>query len=548
MKVPKKTARCRNSPSTQGSGTAPLRQSCFPEARAIEAVSLLYLFLPSLIFIFGYLRWRYAIPTGTILGIALIQYLRDIQQSSPPEEDRHIAPTTFRQRILITHAAIFLTIFIIMLLSGVGNFAFQPRDYFKHNAVLRDLVEFPWPTAYTGSALNQSDGVFAYYLGYYLPGAILGKLFGYAAAEYFQFFWTGLGLWLACMWFLRLTGRASYTMALLFLLFGGLDIIAFACTRRLPSIAHGNIDFWIAAYIVPFKNLGAMLLFYLSHFSQLQWIPHHAIGTWVAMGMLLNLTRREYGPRNMFFLCASVPLWAFFSAVGLIPFLAVIVMRQFFREIHRFISFRNLIAGPVLVALTGLFLMSNNAHIKQGFLWNFRVDWLLLFWFYVIEFGAYAAVRAFIATEGISRNDKILFWTAFASLMIIPLYHFGMANDFVNKASTPALFILAWGLGQAVVHARPGVSTVLARILVLLICLGAVGSLSGLAGSVRMGVHFNRASALENALHCDQLIQRFQNEAPYMGSTDTFFWKHLAKPVQVYSGPAYSPVSVQDQS
>ena len=92
--------------------------------------------------------------------------------------------------------------FVSSAFVGVGGFAPQATDWIKHNAVLSDCVRQPWPVV----LMDRADRwPLVYYLAWYLPAALVGKVAGYAAAQVALWVWTSLGVMLAGGWFARLT-------------------------------------------------------------------------------------------------------------------------------------------------------------------------------------------------------------------------------------------------------------------------------------------------------------------------------------------------------
>ena len=58
-----------------------------------------------------------------------------------------------------------------VLLSGIGGFWAQSKDYPWRNAIFRDLILRDWPVYYP-----KSNGYLVYYFGYWLVPALFGKL------------------------------------------------------------------------------------------------------------------------------------------------------------------------------------------------------------------------------------------------------------------------------------------------------------------------------------------------------------------------------------
>lgn len=81
---------------------------------------------------------------------------------------------------------IFFFIFIILtillgIFAGWGGITEQHYDWFKHGAILSDLIEYKWPVYYTN---NSEHAMLTYYLGIYIIPALIGKCFGFLIAEY----------------------------------------------------------------------------------------------------------------------------------------------------------------------------------------------------------------------------------------------------------------------------------------------------------------------------------------------------------------------------
>ncbi|MCY4047527.1 MAG: hypothetical protein OXF42_05405 [Candidatus Dadabacteria bacterium] len=142
-----------------------------------------YLALPMLIFLFGWLKLIYALPLSALLVFLLVQWGGEIKANVRPN----------RKALVICG--------IVALLwtatSGAGGFGYQNWDYEKHNAIFKMLIFSEWP------ALFDADRTLVYTIGYHLPAAAFGKVFGWAAANVALFTWTLAGAYLTLLWFVR---------------------------------------------------------------------------------------------------------------------------------------------------------------------------------------------------------------------------------------------------------------------------------------------------------------------------------------------------------
>jgi hypothetical protein len=181
-------------------------------------LSLLYLLLPYVIFFFGWLKWYFALLCVGLTLLPLSYCIREIDQIAGKDDAQSESP-----ELRLRHIFLLLLVSIVLLdISGIGGYGSQDQDWLKHNAVLKDLIEKPWPVAYEyrGEILP-----IVYYIAFYLPAALFGKVGGWFLANQVLLVWSLIGLILAMLWFLTLVRRATATVILLFVAFSGLDVI-----------------------------------------------------------------------------------------------------------------------------------------------------------------------------------------------------------------------------------------------------------------------------------------------------------------------------------
>lgn len=178
------------------------------------------LIVPVLIFFFGWLRWFYALPAAIalLLGFAWL-YLTDYRDKDDAIE------------IPVRHfVLLLLAIGAFVALSGNCGFYRGGYDIPWRNAILRDLIDFQWPVVYsTGFAL-------AYYFIFWMVPALVGKLFGWAAAMIALWVWQVLIVGVSFLLIVRLVGATTpsrYWMVLvLFLFWSGLNLIGAIASRQ----------------------------------------------------------------------------------------------------------------------------------------------------------------------------------------------------------------------------------------------------------------------------------------------------------------------------
>ncbi|WP_313568877.1 hypothetical protein [Acetoanaerobium noterae] len=151
--------------------------------------SYIYLTIPLIIFFLFWFDYHYSFLFTFILLVGLFLSLRMYTQGS----ENSLYPKDNKNITIISIIVLFLWI----SLSGIGGFGFQNSDYDKHNAILRDLINYSWPVHYK---LINGSGLLIYYIGYYLPSALVGKILGWKVANIFIFIWSFIGLLISYLW------------------------------------------------------------------------------------------------------------------------------------------------------------------------------------------------------------------------------------------------------------------------------------------------------------------------------------------------------------
>jgi hypothetical protein len=278
--------------------------------RALRLVTVCLLALPVLVFIVGWLRTPIAVLLSVALGVAAAALVRDGGQGD--------AVATGSSRVsLVTMFAALIPITAAVLLSGVGGFGPRNWDWVKHDAVLRDLIVQPWPVRYL-----TEDGAtgLTYYVAYYLPAAVVGKVAGWTAANLALAATSLLGAVLAVLWVVVLARGAPLLCGVVFALFSGMDVLGAALR------AAGGLD--LAAV---FGNLHLEWWSghwqYSSNVSLLYYAPHQALAAWLLTALTIDGIEGEGGRVSILAVAAVGLLWSPFVVLGLLPLLVAIAVR-----------------------------------------------------------------------------------------------------------------------------------------------------------------------------------------------------------------------------
>ncbi len=144
--------------------------------------------------------------------------------------------------------------------------------------------------------------------------------------------------------------------------------------------------------------------------------------------------------------------------------------------------------------------------------------------FFVLEAGLLLAL-AVKALPGTDRTSRLLAAVAALSLALIPFVHIGKYNDFVMRASIPALFT-TWVLVGRALTREDGGSRWARRALVAALAIGSVTAATEFARSIK-----RYRFAIPPRAQVDE-VQNLRPRAvalQYLGRNDSYFFVHLAR-------------------
>lgn len=483
--------------------------------RMLHALSLAYIGAPVVIFLAGYVRPLFALPAIAVLAFSLH---RQSKVAEPAEQT--LSPARLFAIVALASA--------LAVALGFGGFAAQDGDYAKHNALFKDLMELEWPLAYADAGPDLRPRVLNTYLGYYLPAALFGKVFGVAAGFVFSFAWAAFGLVLAILWFLRLVGAPRFAYALLFLFFGGIDLLGHvAIAGKWPGPEPlADLASWMMKGDLAAMN-GVFWIF-PSHPGTLANAPHHVLPSWIAFLMMLDDAIRRRSAKRALFLWATTFYASTFFALGMAPFVACALLQS--PRVRDAITFENTLAFLATAGIALLYTASNEAAFTHGFLWEYvhplrALSYLLLF--YAVGIGLYLLFWPGPADQAAAQFRPWLA-IAVACVLAFPLYRIGPAMEFPVKALLPAVLVFVAAFTAALESAcRHGGW----RASKVPISLAAVGALSGVLIVAWAGV---RGLSLDFYDRGVQAIQRFDVLTrsdlglQLFSSGTSFFWRHVA--------------------
>lgn len=390
-------------------------------------ITYIYIYLPILIFLFGWTRLPIALITSVILTVGVFKMVNDISN------DDTIVRTSISIPILLLSL---LIIICICIWAGIGGVYPQAGDWYKHNAVLRDLIVYKWPVYYQ----NEDKAMLTYYLGHYLFPALLGKMTGsFEVGNITMFIWTVLGLYITYVHLVRVVKADKWykqLLALLFMLFfcGALN----SCQNILKEIYADEMNSLGSQHWILVNNY---MLQYRSNFVMIRWVAPQIIVPWITV-----LLFSEHYSKVKYYVLLLLPsiLYGTFSfgAFVVIGFIFTICL-MLKHDITIKDVFSNLNILPLLsFGLISFFYFLGNMQVDKPVSSSFRFvryDGLYIgiyIVFCVCMFGIYAACV-------FKENKKnILWYINIFVLLFLPWCRMGLCNDIVMSASIPSLFFL----------------------------------------------------------------------------------------------------------
>ncbi|MBQ7564352.1 MAG: hypothetical protein IJT16_10220 [Lachnospiraceae bacterium] len=490
----------------------------------VELSAFLYLYLPLVIFLFGWTKLWIALPVFlvTLAAIELLFYFdRDVIFISEQREAGEPRTGDFfglKRAVLLNLVCAAVTLALCVLwcvASGLGGFVSQTADWYKHNVLLKDLLEQKPPIVYSFSGRT---GVLSYYIADYLPAALFAGLLPKSLgepldnAELFLLVWVAIGIFISILVLYRSFGRGKgYFLPLIF--FGVFLFGTFICPLAglfrvwFPEETRDGVQWlsntiWIQyssnitllSYVFPqfVSGLISSALFYVYRKKPEVWglilAPLVLHSTFVFLGMAVlmgtvflldmvftKIKQSKTGPASN-----RKPAEDGNRADTNETKYTAVTWTQYIRKLF---SPWNLASLPVLAVLL-IYILGNYLQSKpagsamsfamidyHGYFWTwftFEAAWLL--WVFLLLFpgrNGNEPVQDESEHEGTEtagpencfreRNgDRELLLAVSISLFCYPFFTMGYYNDLCMRASIPALLVLCIMVVERMVGALTG--------------------------------------------------------------------------------------------
>ena len=514
---------------------------------SLAHITLAYLALPLLIWLFGWLKLIYAVPLSVLLLYLLASFFGaegsffgaegsffGAEGSRGGESKAEVRPGA--KAVLLCAIVALLWTFI----SGAG-LGGQTDDWHKHNGMLKALLAFDWPVL-LGDGPRLDDRALVFTFGYYLPAVAFGKIFySWYATLLALYLWTAAGVCLTLLWFVHLARGRAAILAPLFVVLGGMTSVHNFLVPINPNAPWWDQGGWSPMWL----HLSEMT-------TLLFWVPQHALSGWLGAALFWQLREEPGFHRNCILLGVCVCVWSFFTALGL----AALVLLWFTlhpRTIRGAVaSFGPLAilrqagrhAGALLLAAPLLLFLAASTF---RFPWEFHALfisenglWLGYFIFVASEFGFLGLVAWVLGPRGQRGLVAGLCLVAMAFL----LYKVGEWHDTGMRSTIPALFLL-WCLALRAFIENRG-RDLRTRALKGLLAAAIV------IGLVRPGVEFYNTFRDFRAAPITFTEAKTYGEehqfygGQYIGYRQSFFFRHLAPQESPQSWPPWEDEQTEE--
>ena len=477
--------------------------------RLVFFCAIIYLILPQLLFVsFAFKTYLVPFFIGAMVCV-LVFFWKSIAKFDFTVE-MPVGVFCFAEILMV----------LVLLLSGVGGFCgVQAGDYSRSNAVLGDLINYKWPVIYK---IDEKYYALNYYIGYFIPGALIGKIFAsFRIGEVVMFLWSLIGLNMAFLLFSIINRGASIKMIWAFFCWAGLDCIGYVITSHSLFWGTQHLEHWANVVGVPNGHIAN----YQSVATGLLWSIQHYIPAMIATPMLLHSISAGNYKICLFISCALL-FWSPLLVVGIVPF-AIFFFIYEKCDWRKFISLANVfavifIAFPIILYYKSMDLsaVSGRKNVVRGVTWFFD-NWPVLFLFSLLEFGIVAYLLYNALPEKMDKNLILISaFTMFVSLFI----DYGLCHDFSMRATIIPWIVLFTCFAKALKNPN----CKLYRYLIIYL-IGA--SCTSFTEYSRILKHFfMQPFAVERVMLPGNTIKdwdrmRFQ----YLGNPNHFFYKYFCK-------------------
>lgn len=399
----------------------------------LKIITVTYLLVPNLIFITTWLN-----PFWSTVGfvVSIFSFYNFIINTKISDEE-FIA---LRVKKIEFNTLLYLALFTLILgiIFSLGNFGLgQSYDYYKHNTIVKELIEKPFPVVYeneTRYGILKEPAILGYYMAYYLPTAIICKFVGFGASNILLYLWGAMGIFLSFAWLYFLSPK-NINVFLVFILF------LLGATLFKPYLyAHYLLKDIISLPMIQYFIWPSGISFNLIN---IHYSPQHFIVTTIGVFFVYYESFIRKDNRYVLFFVSLLLMWSFLGAfsVGIIAGFLVV-----FRRFSSFFSITNIAGGGIVTfIMSSYFLAHFQDNRFSGFIWTFAdisgylyqkpfLSTLALFGYCIFEVGIYIYfMHKLFASKNSYKNKLVLLGFCIAFFILSPLYRIGFNNDLAMR-------------------------------------------------------------------------------------------------------------------
>lgn len=433
---------------------------------------LFYSYIPLFIFLLGWVRVYFAIPTCLILLFFLCRFYF--------EKRKEVSD------VITIHWSVIFSLSLLVLgvciLCGYGGFVNQAFDWIKHNAILQDLYTHTWPVTYT---VEGKEALLIYYHGLYLPAALVGKIFNSHLITELAFLVIGYVGLLLMLFSLIYISKADIWykqigVCICFLAFGGLVYPLEEIINLIPSLPentnctlHG-ISF--SGHALQFRSI----------FVMVRWVGPQCFVAWLSLVLFWHYKDDLKWYAIIIIPCLLNGTWAFLGLFLIMIYYAVYLLIKNKQNLRKLFSLNNLLpsiaSGSVFVLyLAGNLIVKGDSFVNNtsGLIRYNGIEIILYLLFVIIVYGIYVILIWYY------NKDDVLFYVIPLALLLIPLFSIGSPADFCMGVSIPIITLLCVYIIDTITRCK--IYTFI--FIILTICLGAYGPYKEMKGVIKSALY-----------------------------------------------------------
>ncbi|WP_341228271.1 hypothetical protein [uncultured Arcticibacterium sp.] len=480
----------------------------------LRVSTLIYIAFPLIPFFLGWVRLEYGIPMLGLLFYGGFNYVKSLD---------------FKERFVLRKRDLLIGLAILsvwLLFSGAGGMGYQVSDHVKNNTLAKELSNLSWPLQYD---VDGEKMYLSHYLSFYIVGPFVAGFIGYPYAQLVVFLWTTLGVFLGVFWLARAAGGFNWRFFLFFIFFGGISVFSFIfkyeggfITEIVKRVNEHGFVFWMNSWdVIPLN--------YLHITDMLYWTPQHFIPAILGIGILLNDSLIDKNISFTPFLLCLLVMWSPLILVGIFPYFVFVLFQNRFKDVF---NITNLVVGPIIFLFLASYLLAiESGDLVKHFIFTaegaeLREQILVFFYFLFFEVVVWVLPIYFIKRGKWKNGEKPLFIVLSLVLFTIPLYRFGLWNDWCNRVSMPSLVLLSVFAYKAFMASKK-----LKRVwMITLLVLASNGPMMDMVGSLKYSGYKPkfRPPYEQEVLSLPEICVAYPI-TQFVAAEDSFFFKYLAK-------------------